>query len=46
MFVIPKKELAVILGKRLTDSQKKIIDAGVKKTIKEYGKVLEMLGSE
>lgn len=46
MFVIPKNEFEVILGKTLSESQKRIIQAGIKKTIKDYRKTLELLGSE
>lgn len=45
-FAIPKSEFESILGKILTKNQKKDIDEGVKKTIKEYGNVLELLGKE
>jgi len=46
MFAIPKQELGIILGQTLTKEQKRIIDAGIKKTTKEYSKTLEMLGNE
>jgi len=45
-FAIKKETLNVLLGNKLSDSDKKIIDEGVKKTIKEYGEVLEKLGKE
>ena len=45
-FAIPRKEFDVILGQSLTLDQKKEIDAGVKKVIKEYSKTLELLGNE
>jgi excisionase family DNA binding protein len=46
MFVIPKQELESVLGESLTLEQKKIINQGIKKTLKEYGKTLELLGKE
>lgn len=45
-FAINKKELASILGQALTVSEKKVIQDGVKKTIKDFGQVLELLGKE
>ncbi|OIN89414.1 hypothetical protein CO019_00370 [Candidatus Berkelbacteria bacterium CG_4_9_14_0_2_um_filter_42_30] len=45
-FAIPRKEFDVILGQSLTLDQKKEIDAGVKKVIKEYSRTLELLGNE
>ncbi len=45
IFVISKKEIEPILGKALTQEQKKLIDLGIRKTIKEYGEVLEKLGN-
>jgi excisionase family DNA binding protein len=45
-FAIPQKQIAAILGKRLRQEDKKEIDIAVKKTVKEYGRVLKLLGSE
>jgi len=45
-FAIPRKEFDVILDQSLTLDQKKEIDAGVKKVIKEYSRTLELLGNE
>lgn len=45
IFIIPKSEFENILGKTLTGAQKKTIDRGIQKTIKEYGKTLELLGN-
>jgi excisionase family DNA binding protein len=45
-FAIPQKQVAAILGKRLGQADKKEIDSAVKKTVKEYGRVLKLLGSE
>ncbi|KKQ24344.1 MAG: binding domain protein, excisionase family protein [Candidatus Roizmanbacteria bacterium GW2011_GWC2_37_13] len=44
-FAISKDELEVILGESLNPNQKRTIDEGVKKTVKEYGDVLQMLGN-
>lgn len=46
MYVIPKKYIDEILGKTLSDSEKKEIDAAVKKTVTDYGEVLKLLGKE
>ena len=43
-FAIPKKEIASVLGQTLTTSQKTLINKAVKKTLKEYGQALKMLG--
>ena len=45
-FVIPRKYLTDITGKTLSEKNKKIIDEAVKKTFKEYGEVLKLLGRE
>jgi excisionase family DNA binding protein len=45
-FAIPQKQIASILGKRLRQEDKNEIDIAVKKTVKEYGQVLKLLGSE
>jgi excisionase family DNA binding protein len=45
-FVVSQKQIANILEKSLLERDKKEIDAAVKKTVKEYGKVLKLLGSE
>ena len=45
-FAIPKKYIADILGKELKEKDKKEIDKAIKKTIKEYGEVLRLLGRE
>ena len=44
-FAIPRKYLDGILGKTLKDGQKREIDAAVKKTVREYGDTLKMLGN-
>jgi excisionase family DNA binding protein len=45
-FAIPRRYVANILGKALAQEDKKQIDAAVKKTIKEYGQTLKLLGKE
>ena len=46
MYVIKDKEVAYILGKKLTAKDKGQIEKAVKKVIKEYGEVLRKLGEE
>lgn len=43
-YIIDKKDLGGILGKTLTKKQKSEIDKAVKKTVKEYGETLRLLG--
>ena len=45
-FAIPKKYIANILGKTLGEADKREIDSAVKKTVREYGEVLKLLGRE
>lgn len=45
-YAIPQKQVSAILGKALAEEDKKQIDAAVKKTVKEYGQVLKLLGAE
>ncbi len=45
-YLIPKKYITALLGKSLTEKDKRRIDAAVIKTVKEYGEVLKMLGRE
>lgn len=45
-FAIPYKYVSNILGKSLDEVNKKEIDAAVKKTVKEYGEVLKLLGRD
>ncbi len=45
-FVIDEKNLMEILGKTLSEKNKKAIEESVKKTIKEYGETLRLLGQE
>ncbi len=43
-FAIPKKYVAHILGKTLGEKDKQNIDRAIKRTVKEYGEVLKLLG--
>ena len=43
-FAIPKKYVAHILGKILDNKDKETIDRAIKKTVREYGEVLKLLG--
>ena len=45
-FVIPKDALPEILGQVLSKTNKREIEAAVKKTVKEYGQTLRLLGNE
>ena len=45
-YAIPKSELESILGKSLTKEQKDLLTKAVKKTVKEYGETLKLLGRE
>ena len=43
---ISNEELKIILGESLTSKQKKDIEIGVKKAVKEYKDTFRMLGNE
>ena len=45
-YVIAKRHIANILGKALGKEDKRQIDDAVKKTVREYGEVLRLLGRE
>ncbi|MFH1683956.1 MAG: helix-turn-helix domain-containing protein [Candidatus Margulisiibacteriota bacterium] len=45
-YAIPRHYVESILGKTLKEKEKETIDKAVKKTVKEYGKVLKLLGRE
>jgi len=45
-YAIPRAYVDSMLGKTLGDSDKKEIDIAVKKTVKEYGRTLKLLGRE
>ena len=46
MYAIPKNIIANILGEDLDIAAKREIEQAVKKTVKEYGEVLKLLGKE
>jgi len=45
-FVINRSDLAEILGSALSEEKKREIEKSVRKTIKEYGETLKLLGKE
>ena len=45
-YAISKSVISEILGKELTPRLKKEIDKAVKKTVREYGEVLQLLSRE
>ena len=45
-YIIPNKYVDVISGKSLSQSDKQKIDKAIKKTVKEYGETLRLLGRE
>jgi excisionase family DNA binding protein len=45
-FAIPKNSLPEVLGKILSEKNKREIETAVKKTVKEYGQTLRLLGNE
>ena len=45
-FIISKTQLPAILGKILTEKKKRVIEEAVKKTVREYGQTLKLLGKE
>jgi len=45
-FVIDKDEVFKFLGKILSESKKREINEAVKKTVREYGETLRLLGQE
>lgn len=45
-YAISKKYIDDIIGKTLDNKRKKEIEKAVKKTVKEYGEVLKLLGRE
>lgn len=46
VYAISDRDIASILGKKMTAKEKKRVDAAVKKTVQEYGEVLKWLGAE
>jgi excisionase family DNA binding protein len=45
-YIITDETIRAILGNEVSQKEKDFIDASVRKTVKEYGEVLKMLGSE
>ncbi len=45
-YAIPKNTISGILGTTLSGPAKKEIDKAVRKTVKDYGEVLKLLGRE
>jgi len=45
-FVIPRDSFTEALGKVLSEKNKKEIESAVKKTVREYGQALRLLGNE
>ena len=45
-YAISDRDINHILGKEMSDKEKKRVDAAVRKTVREYGEVLKKLGKE
>ena len=45
-YAIPRKYVTEIMGETLSRENKQRIDQAIRKTVKEYGRVLLMLGNE
>lgn len=45
-YVISDRDITYILGHKVSNKEKKRVDAAVKKTVQEYGEVLKLLGKE
>jgi len=45
-YAIPRRDADAVLGKALSEEDKRQIDAAVKKTVAEYGRTLKLLGAE
>ncbi len=45
-FIIPREELSVILGATLREEDKLTINKAIRKTVREYGETLKLLGRE
>jgi excisionase family DNA binding protein len=45
-YAISNKSLESLLGKALDEGEKKNIDRAVKKTVREYGQTLKLLGKD
>ncbi len=46
VYAISDRNITYILGKKVDSKGKKRVDAAVKKTVREYGEVLKLLGKE
>ena len=46
IYVISDRDITYILGKELSDTEKKRLDSGVAQVIGEYGELLKRLGKE
>jgi len=46
VYAIPREEFEVFSGEKLSENQKLVIKEGVRRTIKEYGQTLKMLGAK
>lgn len=45
-FVIDKKDIPSLLNQTLSQNKKNLIEEAVKKTVREYGETLKLLGQE
>ena len=45
-YAIPQEAIGKILGTKLTSARKKQVTNAIKKTLKEYGETLKLLGNE
>ncbi|KKW10585.1 MAG: hypothetical protein UY49_C0019G0004 [Microgenomates group bacterium GW2011_GWC1_49_7] len=45
-YIIDPRDVGNILGTSLTAEDKQVVDSAVKKTVREYGETLRLLGSE
>lgn len=45
-FLIPKESIPEVLGRVLSEADKREIEAAVKKTVQEYAETLRLLGKE
>ncbi|QQG42450.1 MAG: helix-turn-helix domain-containing protein [Candidatus Giovannonibacteria bacterium] len=45
-YAIDREDLPVEIGGELTEEKKKIIEKAVRKTVREYGETLKLLGKE
>lgn len=43
-YIISQKEVSAILGSSLSDQNKAMLDQAVKRTVKDYGETLKLLG--